>query len=143
MIMLGHEPVQHIAVDQSDSLGSGGKSIVLPWIGSSPYEILTKEPYLSFSMLFLCLRVMVYIFPRVLFYSRTLWLSFSPHLNLEIFGETSQNLGRIIHMIDVQKIWTKVILCKSRNFHRGARNAKVLASSLASVSLGETSTSRL
>ncbi|KAL3534025.1 hypothetical protein ACH5RR_007546 [Cinchona calisaya] len=133
----GHEPVEYIVVDQSGSLGSGGKSV------SFAKEILTKERYLLFSMLFLCMRVLVYLFPRVLFHSRTLWMSIRCHLNLELFGETSQNLGRILHMIDVQRVWTKVRLCKSRNFHCGARNARVLASSLASVSLGETSTSRL
>nr|GEW35976.1 5'-adenylylsulfate reductase-like 5 [Tanacetum cinerariifolium] len=39
-------------------------------------------------------------------------------------------------------LYSKLKLSKSRNFHHGARSARVLASSFASVSLGETSSPR-
>ncbi|XP_027072426.1 5'-adenylylsulfate reductase-like 5 isoform X1 [Coffea arabica] len=135
----GHEPVQYIAVDQSGNSGSGGKSMVVSRCGSSAKETLTREPYLFFSVLFLSLRVMVYVCPKFLFHSRNLWVSFRPHLNLEIFGGTSEILG----MTDFKRVWTKIRLCNHRNFHLGASNARVFASSFASVSLGETSLSKL
>ncbi|KAG6603430.1 5'-adenylylsulfate reductase-like 5, partial [Cucurbita argyrosperma subsp. sororia] len=69
-------------------------------------------------------------------------LSYIPHLNLEIFGETRQLIGRILHMLDIRRAWAKLRLYKTKNFHKGARNARVWASSLASVSLGESSSSR-
>ncbi|KAL3534099.1 hypothetical protein ACH5RR_002560 [Cinchona calisaya] len=139
----GSEPVQYVAVNQSRSAVTSDKLIMQSWIGSSVKEILTREPYLIFSVLFLFVRVLVHIIPRVLFHVKAIWASYRPHLNLGIFGETSQILGRIFHMIDVKRVWTKLRLYKNRNFHQGARNARVWASSLASVSLGETSTSKL
>lgn len=130
-------------MNQSGSAVTSQKLIMQSWVGSSMKEILTREPYLIFSVLFLFVRVLVYIIPRVLYHFKVIWASYRPQLNLEIFGETSQILGRILHMIDVKGVWTNLRLCKNRNFRRGARNARVWASSLASVSLGETSTSRL
>lgn len=138
----GHEPVQYIAVDQSGNSGSGRKSVVLSRYGLSAKETLTREPYLFFSVLFLSLRVMLYACPKFLFHSRNLWVSFRPHLNLEIFGETSQILGQIFHMIDFKRVWAKIRLHNHRNFHRGAGNARVLASSLASARFDETSRSK-
>ncbi|KAI3471438.1 hypothetical protein Pfo_030802, partial [Paulownia fortunei] len=37
-----------------------------------------------------------------------LWVSYQPHLNSEIFGETSQISGHILHVIDLKMIWTKL-----------------------------------
>lgn len=139
----GGEPVQYVAANQSGSYETSQKLIMQSWIGSSVHEIFAREPYLIFSVLFLILRVLVYVMPTVVHRLRAIWASYRPHLNLEIFGETSQILGRILQMIDVKRAWSKLRICKSRNFHRSARNARVWASSLASVSLGETSTSRL
>lgn len=128
-------------MDQSVSLGTSGCSIMQSWMGESVDEIMKRDPYLLFSVLFIFLRVVLYIFPKVLYHFRAIWSSYQPHLNLEIFGETRQILGRILHLIDVKRVWSKLKLSKSRNFTRGARNARVWASSLASVSLGKTSTS--
>ncbi|KAL3534026.1 hypothetical protein ACH5RR_007547 [Cinchona calisaya] len=130
----GSVPVQYVAVNQSGSFVPCERTILQSWIGSSKDEILSREPYLIFSVLFLLLRVLVYIMPRVQYRIKTIWASYRPHLNLEIFWEASQVLGHILHMIDVKRVWTKLRLCKNRNFHWGARNAKVWASSLASVS---------
>ncbi|XP_057486382.1 5'-adenylylsulfate reductase-like 5 [Actinidia eriantha] len=129
----GFEPVNYVTVDQSLILESSGKVIV----GSLLNERLKRDPYLIFSIMFLCLRVLVFLFPKVMSRFRAFWVSYVPHLNLEIFGETSQILSRVLHMISVRRIWAKLTLWKTRNFHEGARNARVLASSLASVSLGE------
>ncbi|CAK9145890.1 unnamed protein product [Ilex paraguariensis] len=139
----GYEPVQYVVVDQTMSVGSRGKFLVPSWIGISMNEKLAREPYLVVSILFLCLRVLVFVFPKVVSRFKHYWVSYGPHLNLEIFGETSQMLGRIFQTIDVKRVWTKLRACKTRNFHQGAKSARVWASSLASVSLGETSSSRL
>lgn len=112
-----------------------------PWNGSYVKEIFTREPYLAFSILFFCLRVVLALFPGLLSQLKAFWVLYVPHLNLEIFGETSQMLGRVLNMIDVQRVWAKLKLCKIRNFREGAKSARVWASSLASVSLGETSSS--
>lgn len=134
----GLDPVEYFAEDESISLEGSD----YPWYVSSTREMIQREPYLVFAVLFLCLRVLVYIFPEVLFHLKAFWVSSVPHLNLEIFGETSQLFGRALHMVDVRRVLTKLRICKTRNFHEGAKNARVWASSLASVSLGESSSSR-
>ena len=140
---LGILPVQYLAADQPvASLERNKEFIMQSWVGLSPTEILRKEPYLVLSLLFLCLVGFTYAFPIVLSQFKALWVSYGPHLNLEIFGETSQILGRILQIINVNRIWTKLKLCKTRNFLHGAKNARVWASSLASVSLGKTASCR-
>ncbi|KAL9431442.1 hypothetical protein AB3S75_026598 [Citrus x aurantiifolia] len=134
----GLDPVEYFAEDQSISLEGSDH----PWFVSSTREIIQREPYLVFGVLFLCLRVLGYIFPEVLTHLKAFWVSYVPHLNLEIFGETSQLFGRALHMVDVRRVLTKLRICKTRNFREGAKNARVWASSLASVSLGESSSTR-
>lgn len=138
----GLEPVQYLDVDQPNGSESGGESAIQLMNGSALRATWKREPYLVFSILFLCFRILVAIFPRVLSRLKAFWVSSVPHLNLGIFGETSQIMGRISHMIDVRGIWMKLRQCKTRNLHEGARNARVWASSLASVSLGESSSVR-
>lgn len=138
----GLEPVHYLAADQPVNLERSREFIMQSWVGLSPIEILRKEPYLALSLLFLCLVGFSYAFPRVLSHFKALWVSYGPHLKLEIFGETSQILGRILQIINVNRIWTKLKLCKTRNFLHGAKNARVWASSLASVSLGKTASCR-
>lgn len=137
----GLKPVQYFAEDEQTGLDSGEESIMQPWNGSSLEEMMKKEPYLVFATLFLFLRVLLFLSPKVLSHLKAFYGSCVPHFNLEIFGETSQLFGRILHMIDVRRIWTRLRLCKTRNFHEGAKNCRVWASSLASVSLGESSSS--
>lgn len=140
----GLEPVFYIDEEQPISLESSEKSILQSMNGSAlkVREISKKEPYLVFSILFLCFRVFLSIFPRVLSQLKAFWVSYVPHLNLGIIRETSQIIGRVSHMIDVSSFWTKLRQCKTRNLREGARNARVWASSLASVSLGESSSVR-
>ena len=137
----GIKAVQYLAEDEPAILDGGKESIMQPWDGSSLKDTMKREPYLAFAMLFLCLRVLLYISPKVLSHLKAFYGLYLPHFNLEIFGETSQLFGRILHMIDVRRIWTRLRLCKTRNFHQGAKNCRVWASSLASVSLGESSSS--
>lgn len=112
------------------------------WEGASVKEILLREPYLLLSVIFLSLRAVAYFFPGIASHLVAMWSAYIPHLNMGIFGESRQLIGRALHLIDVKRIWSKLKVCKTRNFHKGARNARVWASSLASVSLGETSSSR-
>ncbi|XP_009366461.1 5'-adenylylsulfate reductase-like 5 [Pyrus x bretschneideri] len=138
----GLEPVQYIDGDHTVSLNIREKSIIRSMSNMSLREISRREPFLAFATVFLCLRVLLYIFPKVLTRLQAFWVLYVPHFNLGIFGETSQIMGRILHMVDVRRIWTKLRLCKTRNFHEGAKNARVWASSLTSVSLGKSSSAR-
>ncbi|XP_062005331.1 5'-adenylylsulfate reductase-like 5 [Rosa rugosa] len=139
----GLEPVQYYNHDQSVSCESGEKSIIKSMSNLlSLREISRREPYLVFATLFLCLRALIHILPKVLTHLKAFWVLYVPHFNVGIFGETSQTMGRILHMVDVRRIWNKLRLCKTRNFHEGAKNARVWASSLTSVSLGESSSAR-
>lgn len=136
----GLEPVQYFSENQPISLEGGEKSIFLSLNSLLLKEISKREPYLVFSILFICFRLLVRILPEVLSCLKAFCVSYVPHLNLDIFGETSQVMGRILNMIDVRRVWTKLRLSKTRNF--GAKNARVWASSLASVALGESSSAR-
>nr|DAD27176.1 TPA_asm: hypothetical protein HUJ06_028644 [Nelumbo nucifera] len=118
----GLKPVDYFTEDCSSTLGSE-KSLLQFWGGSSTRDILAREPYLMFSILFLCLRAIVYFFPGMLSRLKAFWVLYVPRLNLGIFGETSQLLERALHVIDMKRVWSKLRLCKTRNFHKGAKNA--------------------
>lgn len=122
--------------------GSQKDFVMQSWVGSSPSEVLEREPYLVASLVFLCFIGGIFVFPKVLIHLKAFRVSYGPHMTLEIFGATSQILGRGLQMIDFKRIWTKLKVCKTGNFLRGAKNARVWASSLASVSLGKTSSCR-
>ncbi|KAI4350358.1 hypothetical protein L6164_004820 [Bauhinia variegata] len=138
----GFKRVQYFADDHLSSLRSDEKSAMKSLMSLSLKEVSSREPYLVLSILFICLRILLSVFPVVVSRLRAFWVSYIPHLNLQIFGETSQVMGRVLHAIDVRRIWTKLRLCKTRGFHERARSAQVWASSLASVSLGESSSAR-
>ncbi|KAL1814208.1 hypothetical protein ACET3Z_024273 [Daucus carota] len=141
----GWEPIQYVDTEQASSSEGSGEFVMRSWVGSSPYEILRREPYLVLSLLFLCLTVLINALPKVLLHIKPLWVVYGPHLNLGIFGETRQILGRLLQMVNLKMIWTKLKRCKTSGFHQCAKdvkNARVWASSLASVSLGKTSSSK-
>ncbi|XP_028761268.1 5'-adenylylsulfate reductase-like 5 [Neltuma alba] len=138
----GFGPIHYFADDQQDSLSSDKKSAIKSLVSLSPKEICSGEPYLIFSVLFLCLRILLYVLPGTVAHLRAFLVSHVPHLNLQVFGETSQMMGRILQVIDVRRIGTKLRLSKTRSFHQRAKSARVWASSLASVSLGEASSAR-
>ncbi|XP_058722682.1 5'-adenylylsulfate reductase-like 5 [Vicia villosa] len=132
------------AIGQPSSMMMTGdeNSSLKSLMGLSLKEASRREPYLVFSLMFICLRILLFVFPKILLRLRAFWVSCIPNLNMQIFGETSQVIGRVLQVIDVRRIWTKLGLCKTRIFHERARSARVLASSLASVSLGESSSAR-
>lgn len=142
---LGWEPIQYVDMEQPLSSEGSGEFVMQSWVGSSPYEILRREPYLVLSSLFLCLIVLINALPKVLSHFKPLWVAYGPHFNLGIFGETSQILGRLLQMINLKMIWTKLKLCKTSSLHlcaKDVKNARVWASSVASVSLGKTTWSK-
>ncbi|ESW23845.1 hypothetical protein PHAVU_004G080800 [Phaseolus vulgaris] len=128
-------------VEQPSSMTSD-ENLTMNQIGLSLKETWSRDPYLLFSVLFLCFRLLLFVFPKIVSRLRAFWVSCVPHLNLQIFGETSQVMGRVLQVIDVRRIWNRLRLCKIRIFQERARSARVWASSLASVSLGESSSAR-
>ncbi|KAI4348454.1 hypothetical protein L6164_009177 [Bauhinia variegata] len=138
----GFKRVDYFADDQQSSFRSDEETAMKSLTNLSLKEISSREPYLAFSILFICLRILLSVLPEVVSRLQAFWASYVPHLNLQIFGETSQAMGRVLHAIDVRRIWTELRLCKTRVLHERARCAQVWASSLASVSLGESSSSR-
>lgn len=103
---------------------------------------LKDELCLGFSLLFVLLKAFLFVCPNFVSNVITLWVTYIPRLNLAIFGESKQLLTHALHLFNVKSLYSKLKLSKSRNFHHGARSARVLASSFASVSLGETSSPR-
>lgn len=103
---------------------------------------LKDEPFLAFSLLFVLLKAFLFVCPNFVSNVITLWVTYIPRLNLAIFGESKQLLTHALHLFNVKSLYSKLKLSKIRNFHHGARSARVLASSFASVSLGETSSPR-
>ncbi|WJX29575.1 5-adenylylsulfate reductase-like [Trifolium repens] len=136
------EASSNVAIAQPSSMMSDEDSSLESLMGLSLKETLKREPYLVFSVMFICLRLLLFVFPKIILRLRAFWVSCIPHLNMQIFGETSQVMGRVLQVIDVRRIWTKLGLCKTGIFHERARSARVWASSLASVSLGESSSAR-
>ncbi|KAK4740473.1 hypothetical protein SAY87_032354 [Trapa incisa] len=138
----GLEPVQYIILDQPMKRQTVKSQVLQFRGGPSMKEIVKKEPYLVFSIFFLCLRILLATVLKVALHLRAFWILYAPHLNLEIFGVTTQILGRLLPAIDVRRLWTKLQLCKGRGFHERVRSFRVWAPSLASVSLGKSSSSR-
>ncbi|XP_019164080.1 PREDICTED: 5'-adenylylsulfate reductase-like 5 isoform X2 [Ipomoea nil] len=119
------------------------QEIFIPWNGTSLKEMFGTEPYLVLSVAFVLLRALLYFFPGIVSRAVALWAAYVPHLNMSVFGESRQLLGHVLHVIDLKRVLSKLKLSKARNFQRSARNARVWASSLTSVSLGEASSSRV
>ncbi|KAI4325556.1 hypothetical protein MLD38_030941 [Melastoma candidum] len=138
----GVRPIQLPVLDLPASGQAGGYSIMQLTGSQSLKEMTSSEPYLVLSVLFLCLRALLAVLPSLLSYLKVFWNSYIPYLKMKIFGETAQTRGRIVQVVDWRRIWTKTRLCKVRSFHERARSARVWASSLASVSLGESSSIR-
>ncbi|KAG8387376.1 hypothetical protein BUALT_Bualt02G0014900 [Buddleja alternifolia] len=138
----GLDPVMDMVEDASNYSESHQKVFQL-WNRASLKETFMKEPYLILSIVFVLSRAFLYFFPDIVSRIISLWETHVLHLILGIFGDSKQLVGRVLHLFDVKRIWSKLKLCKTRNLHKRARDARVWASSLASVSLGETSSSRV
>lgn len=129
--------------ESQNSYVENPQEIFILWKGTSLKEMFRMEPYLVLSVAFVLLRALLYFFPGIVSRAMALWAAYVPHLNMGIFGESRQLLGHVLHVIDLKRVLSKLKLSKARNFHQGARNARVWASSLTSVSLGKASSSRV
>ncbi|XP_072951927.1 5'-adenylylsulfate reductase-like 5 [Typha angustifolia] len=137
----GLDPAAYFVVDKlSDSRNMRSR-----WSRDQPLrDIVTDEPFLALGVLFVILRMIIHSFPVVFSWMRAFWVSYAWHLNLWVIGGSSQLLERVLHAVDIKRLWSKIRLFnKTRNFRKGASNARVWASSLTSVSLGESSSSRV
>ncbi|CAL9120063.1 unnamed protein product [Musa acuminata var. zebrina] len=136
----GLNPIMYLAIDQS---GSGNvKSPVLEVESAS--ELITKEPYLTFGIIYIGLKIIICSFSAIYSCFKAFWVSHAWHLNLSFLRESSQLLEQMLHVVEVNGLWSNLRFCnKTSNFQKGANNARAWASSFTSVSLGESSSSRL
>lgn len=137
----GLKPVQYVAEAEPTTSLDATDGNLITWLrnGTSISEISRRDPFLVLSLLFICLQMAILVFPIAESRMKALWASYVSSLNLERFGEISQLFSRALHMVDVRRLWLKLGLVKTSNFHERAMNAQAWASSLASVSLGQTS----
>ncbi|CAA7395384.1 unnamed protein product [Spirodela intermedia] len=137
----GLRPVADLSVDPGVHLRRESSSVPW-WWSSSAREFVTREPYLAFSLLFLSLRVFLFLFPGILLRLRAVCWSYARSVKQGILVEWSQLSGRALQMIEVKRMCSKLCLSNKKNLRRGADNARAWASSLTSVSsLGESSSS--
>jgi len=132
-LMPGLEARDKVVVGELSNLMSDEHSTIK---GFSLGEISRREPYLALSILFLCLRIILSVFPTIMPHLKAFCSSCVPHLSMQ---KVSQVMERVLSVMDVKRIWTKLELCKSRSFRERERSARVWVSSLASVSLGDSS----
>ncbi|CAL9156362.1 5'-adenylylsulfate reductase-like 5 [Musa acuminata AAA Group] len=136
----GLNPVIYLEIEQ---LSSERVRSHVPHVESAR-ELISHEPYLTFSIFFICLKIIMCFFPVIYSRIKAFWVSHAWPLNSRVLCESSQLLEQALHVIDVKRLWSNLRLCnKTRNFQKGANNARAWASSLASVSLSESSSSRL
>ncbi|XP_076914606.1 5'-adenylylsulfate reductase-like 7 [Bidens hawaiensis] len=88
-------------------------------------NMISREPYLVFSIFFLLLKTLLYLYPNMISNIIALWLASIPHLNLSIFGESRQLLARVLQLVDFKRVFNKLKL---------VRSARAWTSSLASFS---------
>ncbi|KAG2316229.1 hypothetical protein Bca52824_019351 [Brassica carinata] len=115
----GLKPVRYVAETEPATSLDATDGNLITWLrnGTSMSEIFKRDPFLVLSLLFICLQMAILVFPIA----------------------ESQLFSRALHMVDVRRLWLKLRLVKTRSFHERAKNAQAWASSLASVSLGQTS----
>ncbi|XP_073271307.1 5'-adenylylsulfate reductase-like 5 [Primulina huaijiensis] len=117
----GLDPVVNLVEDEMKN----DLNLFQLWNGMSLKEKFSTEPYLLLSIVFVLTRASLYIFPGIASCIKALWVACVCHLTLGIFG------GHVLHPIDIKRVWSKFNLFNTRNFHKGARNARVWAPSLA------------
>nr|XP_043609944.1 5'-adenylylsulfate reductase-like 5 [Erigeron canadensis] len=136
----GLEPVINLTEDQTifgDIKSGVSESNNKPQLKN----LVSKEPYLAFSLFFVFLKALLYLYPNMVSDIIALWLAYIPHINISIFGESRPLLARVRQLVDVERVFNKLKLIKSRPFQNGARSARAWTSSLASFSLSRTSSS--
>ncbi|XP_062204113.1 5'-adenylylsulfate reductase-like 6 [Phragmites australis] len=129
----GQEPVAYIgprkwSTSQSTHYAKLGNSSIS--------EAVKREPYLAFSIMFICLRIFLFFFTKFFALIKGFWIQYFRHINLGILAKLTQLLECVPHAVDVRKMWSKWRLMV------GAKNARVWASSLTSLSLGGQSSPR-
>eukprot|EP01018_Ginkgo_biloba_P007501 Gb_37627 [translate_table: standard] len=110
----------------------------------SPEKILQQDTYLILAILFLVLRMLHFLFPKILLWVKQLWKRHVWPVNVAIVRENPPTfLEQILFIFNLNRIRSSLKFCKTGNFQEGAMNARAWAStSLASVSLGEGSSSK-
>uniref|UniRef100_A0A0D9Y019 Thioredoxin domain-containing protein n=1 Tax=Leersia perrieri TaxID=77586 RepID=A0A0D9Y019_9ORYZ len=131
----GQEPIAYLGPRKWSTAGTGNTHHV-KHSKSSINESLKSEPYLAFSILFICLKILVVFFPKFFACIKGIWVQYFRHINLGILAKLTQLLECVPHAVDLRKIWSKWRLMG------GAMNTRVWASSLASMSFGERSSPR-
>jgi hypothetical protein len=131
----GQEPIAYLGPRKWSAARTGSTQHVKLW-KSSIIEALKSEPYLAFSILFICLKILVAFFPKFFSCIKGIWVQYFRHANLGILAKLTQLLECVPHAVDLRKIWSK---CRLMG---GAMNSRVWASSLASMSFGERSSPR-
>jgi hypothetical protein len=135
----GLDPIAYVDVIQQESPGSLG---VMPG-GLSLRKMAQNEPFVFLSVLFIILRVAAHFVPNIISHLRAFLTVRVRNLNLGIHRGSSQLMERALTALDVKRLWSKLRLSsKTRDLRKGASNARAWASSFASVSLGEPSSSR-
>ncbi|WVZ90525.1 hypothetical protein U9M48_036819 [Paspalum notatum var. saurae] len=128
----GQEPVAYIGPRKWRTAQSSHYAKL--W-NSSISEAVKQEPYLAFSILFICLRIFLFFFPKFFALIEGFWRQHFQQTNLGILAKLTQLLECVPHAVDVRKVWSKLRLMA------GAKNTRVWAS-LTSVSLGGQSSPR-
>ncbi|XP_064981337.1 5'-adenylylsulfate reductase-like 5 isoform X2 [Musa acuminata AAA Group] len=134
----GLDPITYLEIHQSSS---GNARTVIVQV-ESIWELITKESYLTFAILFICLKIIMCFFPLIYLRFKSFWVSHVWPVNLRILHESSLLLEKVLQVVDIKRMWSNIQLSnKTRNFQKGANNARVWASSL--TRLNESSSSRL
>ena len=129
-------PLHHAKHDNSEQ-----ESCPFTW-ARSPENLLQQETYLALAITFVVLRLLYFILPALLVCAQCTWRRYLRYMNLgglwSLWEYPLTYLNRAIQLFDLLKE-----PCKRSNLQEGAMNARVWASkSLASVSIGDGSTSR-
>jgi hypothetical protein len=136
----GLDPIAHLDIDQQESKGS--LRSVMPW-DRSLREIAKYEPFLLLAILFVVMMVVAHFLPMALSHLRGFLAVCVHNLNLGIRRGSNQLVERALNMLDMKRLWSKLrVSSKATDLRKSASNARAWASSFASVSLGESSSSR-
>ncbi|KAJ4839462.1 hypothetical protein Tsubulata_022964 [Turnera subulata] len=105
----------------------------------SPEKLFKEETYLALATAFVLLRLLYFAFPTLLCFAQFTWRRHIQNVRLvSLLEHPRVSFNRMVQLFNSLKE-----PCKKRNLQEGAMNARAWASkSLATVSLGDASTSR-
>lgn len=134
---LSLEKIGHLSVQEKHGK-TDPESCPFSW-ARSPENLLRQETYLALATTFVVLRLLYSFFPMLLICFQCAWQRFIQNFRLgSLLEHPSVYLKRVMQSFSCLKE-----PCKRSNLQEGAMNAKAWASkSLATVSIGEASTSR-